>query len=1319
MNIRGLAVLLGILALVSCVIPNSVYAWADNDYLYRTPVDISVASGTTVSDYQVKVTVNTSQLYEEGKIMSDCRDFRFYNGTDDGKLPYYHNGCNISGEETDFWVRVDQNITTSDYTIYMYYGNSYATSESNGDAVFVFFDDFNDNSINGSKWSDMSNDNARIIEQNNRLEFQDDVDAHVVARIDIPKAPPFAMYYRRIYFGTTVRYSYSIFRWNLTMRASDGDVDVYGWRGVNVREPNLALYEMGHSGADWLNETPDDTTTSLWDDFKLTDDGYNITLYHTNATATTIITANSTNKNTQNYLGFGCSQGDTQIRCGIDDLLVTEYHYPEPTYSFDSEQMRSDTWYNENWAYRTPIQVSVSNGTTEENFQIHVFVNTTFLYDAGKLKSDCGDVRFADYDGNLLSHWEWDDVCDTSGGETEFVVKVADNVTSVNQTIFMYYGNSGASSTSSGLATMLFFDQFASDSLGNATKWTKGIQGNASVTHNSTGQNVRIEGGGVVAGKGSAGALQPELNGINNAWAKNIAIYWSSDEHFKVGSSRHMEFLIKNEATPRNNCLGTYYYQGYWNAQDDSLFGWYTNGCGLFDRWGNQLPSNWEVFWKSTHYKQDDGYWNRSFSYNNDAMGNYVLMGSDGHYNSTDLGYIVWSANCYNGCPVFVYYIDNVFIEKYHYPAPQILLGSEESPAFNTTVPAVKLNDLNFSFSSASYTTAYNVTFNTTAPVTTMLFVSSFNVKAETGNTTRDVYARVIIDGSTEIDQKVRTISGADDEGSTGIDPILFDVSTGEHYLQVDFRRTGTDSVNINDFDSVLMKVNSTDDNVIRYELTDVNYTHSSTSYVPAFNWSVDTYYFGKFSLSTDAVAGADVFYYFENLNTSASSPIWGRMLADENDTGSVSGIWLETNGAEYNHTIMSKTSAGNVTVTGSIIEFDTVTTDNKTINSFQTTNPSTDVDNYIALTEGTYNVANYIAHNYEGDSYFMASMVTLNASGESTPAIKVNSTQLSEANCYSKKERYMSDASDIGNAYIYTVCEGLSTGSDYEFNLYMIVPANTTVYLLDESFSGIEVSEFNITEGFVAPLPNSITAPSNGSYNKGTVSIQWLEFDDPNDDLSYYNITLLNSDSTYNQTINGSTTLLSQDFDTTAVDDGSYKVKVEAVDNQSLSSSTVIDIFIDNTAPVVTITEPQNATYTVDTVDDSAPLDLIISMSETVLQMDYSLNGESNITFERDASSFTGTIIVPEANNNSLMICGTDYAFNTGCDTVYFELVTITSTEQVLSDAGSGIGGFLSGLNQPLVDIILSLGFVGGILVLIYGLASTLKGFFGKVAMK
>jgi len=57
------------------------------------------------------------------------------------------------GVEADVWVEVDT-IPASDLTtIWMWYGNNDASAGSNGANTFVFFDDFNDGSLNGTLWN--------------------------------------------------------------------------------------------------------------------------------------------------------------------------------------------------------------------------------------------------------------------------------------------------------------------------------------------------------------------------------------------------------------------------------------------------------------------------------------------------------------------------------------------------------------------------------------------------------------------------------------------------------------------------------------------------------------------------------------------------------------------------------------------------------------------------------------------------------------------------------------------------------------------------------------------------------------------------------------------------------------------------------------------------------------------------------------------------------------------------------------------------------------------------------------------------------------
>lgn len=126
--------------------------WYNQDWGYRQPITITNQVGSSFVDFQVGITFPTNSLYSAGKIQSDCDDLRFT--TDDGvtEINYWiASGCNTAS--TRAWIKIPQINASASTTIYMYYGNSNATMGSNGDDTFDFFDDFNDASLNSSKWT--------------------------------------------------------------------------------------------------------------------------------------------------------------------------------------------------------------------------------------------------------------------------------------------------------------------------------------------------------------------------------------------------------------------------------------------------------------------------------------------------------------------------------------------------------------------------------------------------------------------------------------------------------------------------------------------------------------------------------------------------------------------------------------------------------------------------------------------------------------------------------------------------------------------------------------------------------------------------------------------------------------------------------------------------------------------------------------------------------------------------------------------------------------------------------------------------------------
>ena len=113
-------------------------AWWNESWKYRRA--ITIQSENALSDYQVLVQLNSSN-FDFSKAKSDGSDIRFVDEDDATKLSYWIEEWDAVSESAKIWVKVPS-IPAGNKTIYLYYNNSEAVSESDGDAVFEFFDDF-------------------------------------------------------------------------------------------------------------------------------------------------------------------------------------------------------------------------------------------------------------------------------------------------------------------------------------------------------------------------------------------------------------------------------------------------------------------------------------------------------------------------------------------------------------------------------------------------------------------------------------------------------------------------------------------------------------------------------------------------------------------------------------------------------------------------------------------------------------------------------------------------------------------------------------------------------------------------------------------------------------------------------------------------------------------------------------------------------------------------------------------------------------------------------------------------------------------------
>lgn len=147
------------------------------------------------------------------------------------------------------------------------------------------------------------------------------------------------------------------------------------------------------------------------------------------------IDLSSFNMSNQFYVCFDAEMSDTDDYLYIDDL----------------ELVTVSGWYNSSWGCRAPITIN-NAGSSLTSYQVKVDVT----YDAD-MQPGFDDIRFTDYDGSTeLPHWRESYITSTSA---TFWVKVPSIPTGA-KTIYMYYGNAGASSASDGDATFEFFDDF-------------------------------------------------------------------------------------------------------------------------------------------------------------------------------------------------------------------------------------------------------------------------------------------------------------------------------------------------------------------------------------------------------------------------------------------------------------------------------------------------------------------------------------------------------------------------------------------------------------------------------------------------------------------------------------------------------------------------------------------------------------------------------------------------------------------------------------------------------------------------------------------
>jgi PKD repeat protein len=120
--------------------------------------------------------------------------------------------------------------------------------------------------------------------------------------------------------------------------------------------------------------------------------------------------------------------------------------------------------------YQICVKVYKTTGT--DGTESYTGLTIGKVYVGSYCRDDFGDIRFTDDDGDTeLKHWIETSV---SGTNAVFWIKVADNLESANQTIYVYYNNPSATNNDDYTNTFVFFDDF-DGTTPNTSVWT--VQG--------------------------------------------------------------------------------------------------------------------------------------------------------------------------------------------------------------------------------------------------------------------------------------------------------------------------------------------------------------------------------------------------------------------------------------------------------------------------------------------------------------------------------------------------------------------------------------------------------------------------------------------------------------------------------------------------------------------------------------------------------------------------------------------------------------------------------------------------------------------------
>ncbi len=237
--------------------------WYNAHWLYRRPVTVGNEGGTNLADIQVKITLNNS-LFVFNHANSDGSDIRVTSSDGTTLIPFWIENWDAIAEQATLWVKVPS-IPSAGTTIYLYYGNTAATSVSNGLSTFELFDDFETWDVypTNSGWTEMADQPAATADQTSAV--YDGRLLYVIGGYLIGPTTPQQTNFEYNPANNTwdTKTPMPTARWGMVAVEYDGLIYVFGGSDTYADQGNVTKNEVYNPETDTWDQTKQDMPSVL------------------------------------------------------------------------------------------------------------------------------------------------------------------------------------------------------------------------------------------------------------------------------------------------------------------------------------------------------------------------------------------------------------------------------------------------------------------------------------------------------------------------------------------------------------------------------------------------------------------------------------------------------------------------------------------------------------------------------------------------------------------------------------------------------------------------------------------------------------------------------------------------------------------------------------------------------------------------------------------------------------------------------------------------------------------------------------------------